>query len=127
MAVVDEDTAVSRGTVSGGPRLSRRSDGTLDQDEVLDIVDALNSDQPQVILSGPPGTSKTHAAVALGLLPHAGDEGRYRVVHSTRATATRSSSKASVRPQRTAHSSSRSQPGAVLRKSEDMSEGRPGC
>lgn len=37
----------------------------LDEDLLLDIVDVLESDQPQVILAGPPGTSKTHTAMAL--------------------------------------------------------------
>lgn len=52
----------------------------IDQDRLLDIVDVLESDQPQVILAGPPGTSKTHVAVALAAFLTDGDEGRHRVV-----------------------------------------------
>lgn len=52
----------------------------IDQDLILDIIDVLESDQPQVILAGPPGTSKTHVAVALAAYMTRGDESRYRVV-----------------------------------------------
>jgi 5-methylcytosine-specific restriction protein B len=37
----------------------------LDEDTLLDIIDVLTSDQPQVIFAGPPGTSKTFAAEAI--------------------------------------------------------------
>lgn len=57
----------------------------LNQDRLLDIIDALNSDQPQVILAGPPGTSKTHIALALASYLTGGDATKYRVVqfHAT--------------------------------------------
>ena len=52
----------------------------VDQDLLLDIIDVLQSDKPQVILAGPPGTSKTHVAVAIANYLTTGDETRYRVV-----------------------------------------------
>ena len=54
--------------------------GGIDQDRLLDIIEVLESDQPQVILAGPPGTSKTHVAVALASYLTNGDQTRYRVV-----------------------------------------------
>jgi hypothetical protein len=52
----------------------------IDHDRLLDIIEVLESDQPQVILAGPPGTSKTHVAVALAAYLTGGDEARSRVV-----------------------------------------------
>lgn len=37
----------------------------IDEHTLLDILDVLQGDQPQVILAGPPGTSKTEIALAL--------------------------------------------------------------
>lgn len=54
--------------------------GGIEQDRLLDIIEVLESDQPQVILAGPPGTSKTHVAVALASYLTGGDERRHRVV-----------------------------------------------
>lgn len=54
--------------------------GGIDQDQLLDIIDVIESDRPQVILAGPPGTSKTHVAVAVAAYLTGDDEGRYRVV-----------------------------------------------
>jgi len=61
------------------PTLAKDSPG-IDQDQLLDIIQVLESDQPQVILAGPPGTSKTHVAVAVAAYLTSGDEERYRVV-----------------------------------------------
>jgi MoxR-like ATPase len=52
----------------------------IEQDQLLDIIEVLESDQPQVILAGPPGTSKTHVAVGIAAYLTGGDENRYRVV-----------------------------------------------
>lgn len=52
----------------------------FDQDFLLDIIEVLESDQPQVIFAGPPGTSKTYVAVALAEFLTGGDEDRYRVI-----------------------------------------------
>lgn len=54
--------------------------GGIDQDRLLDIIEVLESNQPQVILAGPPGTSKTYVAVAVASFLTAGDEDRFRVV-----------------------------------------------
>lgn len=54
--------------------------GGVDQDLLLDIIEVLESDQPQVILAGPPGTSKTHVAVALAAYMTGGDANRFRVI-----------------------------------------------
>lgn len=54
--------------------------GGVEQDQLLDIIEVLESDQPQVILAGPPGTSKTHVAVAIAAYLSGGDEARYRVL-----------------------------------------------
>jgi hypothetical protein len=52
----------------------------FDQDKLLDIIDVLQSDQPQVIFAGPPGTSKTHVAVALAEHLTGETPSAYRVV-----------------------------------------------
>lgn len=51
----------------------------MDPDLVLDILAVLETDQPQVILAGPPGTSKTHVAVAMAQYL-TNDETKRRVV-----------------------------------------------
>ena len=38
---------------------------SLSEDVLLDIVGVLESEQPQVVFTGPPGTSKTHTALAI--------------------------------------------------------------
>ncbi|MHD0306494.1 McrB family protein [Rhodococcus erythropolis] len=46
--------------------LASLEDGAnLPSDLLQDLIEVLESDQPQVILAGPPGTSKTHTAQAL--------------------------------------------------------------
>lgn len=52
----------------------------LTQDRLLDIIDVLQSGQPQVIFAGPPGTSKTYVAVALAQYLTEGNEDNYTVV-----------------------------------------------
>lgn len=54
--------------------------GGIDQDQLLDIIDVLESDQPQVIFAGPPGTSKTYIAEALAKYVTGGNRSHYRVV-----------------------------------------------
>ncbi|MBX7134347.1 MAG: restriction endonuclease, SacI family [Fimbriimonadaceae bacterium] len=52
----------------------------VDQDMLLDIIDVLQSEQPQVILAGPPGTSKTHVAVAIAQYLTGDNTSSYKVV-----------------------------------------------
>lgn len=44
---------------------SLENGANLPSDLLQDLIEVLESDQPQVILAGPPGTSKTHTAQAL--------------------------------------------------------------
>lgn len=64
---------------------SLESHTSLSEDELLDMLEVLESDQPQVILAGPPGTSKTHTAQALAAFLTDGDSDRVTVtqLHAT--------------------------------------------
>ena len=57
----------------------------LSTDVLLDMLEVLESGQPQLILAGPPGTSKTHTALALAAYLSGGDEALSTVVqlHAT--------------------------------------------
>ncbi|MGO4664036.1 McrB family protein [Terrabacter sp. 2TAF16] len=57
----------------------------LVDDLLLDMLEVLESDQPQIILAGPPGTSKTHTAQALAGYLTGGDTARVTTVqlHAT--------------------------------------------
>lgn len=52
----------------------------IDEDLLLDIIEVLESDQPQVILAGPPGTSKTYTAQALASYLTDADPGRITTI-----------------------------------------------
>lgn len=61
------------------------SQSGIEENLLLDILDTLESDQPQIILAGPPGTSKTHTAQALASYLTDADKSRVTTVqlHAT--------------------------------------------
>jgi len=69
-----------------GTNLASLGDKTgIEQNLLLDILDVLESDQPQIILAGPPGTSKTHTAQGLASYLTDGDSSRTATIqlHAT--------------------------------------------
>lgn len=53
---------------------------SISEDFLAEILEVLKSDQPQVILAGPPGTSKTEVALGLASILTGGERSQVRVV-----------------------------------------------
>ena len=66
-------------------------------EDLQELIDAISGSSPQIVLAGPPGTSKTWVAKALAAYLTGGEEDGWRWFSSIRATRTSSSWKDSDR------------------------------